>query len=363
MNDNIHIAADAERLERFVLGQLPVGEGLRVEEHLRGCPECARAVRAERELAAGIRRFARLELKARLARRLRTAGPVAVPWQRIVAAAAVLLIAVGIGWFSDWFGIPGREPATTLGEIAEQQGPSGAEPSAGSTGGDLHAREAESKAATDEKLDALAANEAQGKGQTLGGEGEAKKETGASPARRAESGAGRTVLEDRGAGLPDVTAEKSAAAPIEGRQFWTTGVVLEEPPAPAAEEYLRKDAPDEELREADQARLRTQGTATRQKQATSQVTPVVLIDQRPLSSLPPAQQMLQMQSERLQVQTLLDQRSDTLRIMLYLERLVDARSLRSATAERISEDSLVVRIEGQAIGIHLPPPLQGGLAR
>jgi hypothetical protein len=359
MTDDIHIAADPERLERFVLGQLPDGERRHVEEHLRGCPECARAARAERELAAGVRRFARQELKARLARRLRNPAPVAVPWQPIAAAAAVLLIALGIGWYSNWFGIPGREPVATLGEIAEQKLPSDAERTVDSNGGDIQARDAESRVAADGKLDALAANEAQGKGQALGSEGEAKKETEASAARRAESEAGRNVLEDRGAPMAAGVAEKSAAAPAAGRQFWATGVLLEEAPAPAAEENFRKDVSDEALREADQARLRTQGTMTRQKRATAQVTPVVLIDQRPLSSLPSAQQMLQMQSERPQVQTLLDQRSDTLRVMLYLERLVDSSSLRSATAERIGEDSLVVRIDGQAIGIRLPPPLHG----
>jgi len=358
MTDDIHIAADPERLERYVLGRLPDGERRRVEEHLRGCPECARAVRAERELAAGVRRFARQELKARLSRRLRNPAPVAVPWQPI-AAAAVLIIAVGIGWYSNWFGIPGREPVATLEKFAEQTIPSGVKRTVDSTGGDIPPRDAESREAADGKLDALAANEAQGKGQALGSEGEAKKETEASPARRAESEAGRNVLEDRGAPSPAGAAEKSAAAPAGGRQFWATGVVLEEAPAPAAEEDVRKDAPDEALRDADQARLRTQGTMTRQKRAIAQVTPVVLIDQRPLSSLPPTQQMLQMQSERPQVQALLDQRSDTLRVMLYLERLVDSSSLRSATAEKVGDDSLVVRIEGQAIGIRLPPPLHG----
>jgi hypothetical protein len=141
------------------------------------------------------------------------------------------------------------------------------------------------------------------------------------------------------------------------QQAWATGIVLEEPHALAEEQRLGKDKADDALREEEQLGLRTQGTVTREKRAAAPTAPVVLIDQRPFSSLPPAQQMLQLQSVRGEVQTLLEERGDTLRVLLYLERPLDPQALHSATAQQVGDDSLIIRVQGQTIGLRVPPPL------
>jgi hypothetical protein len=101
--------------------------------------------------------------------------------------------------------------------------------------------------------------------------------------------------------------------------------------------------------------VRTDRLAAIQAAATRQA---VVLDQRSPSSLPPAQQALQYRSRTNTIQTLIEERADTLRINLYPDVPIDANALRNARAERIGEDSLIITVEGQQIGFRLPPELR-----
>src|SRR5713101_2936706 len=52
-----HWSDDTELLERFVLNRLEPAKRQELEAHLRVCETCQRAVRAEQELVAGVRRL------------------------------------------------------------------------------------------------------------------------------------------------------------------------------------------------------------------------------------------------------------------------------------------------------------------
>lgn len=97
-----HWTDDEDLLARFVLGKLDAGEASSLQQHLEECARCAEAVRAERVIAAGLKRAGREELKQRLAHRLGQRS-----WQfnwyqaAGIAAAVVLLVTVAIR--DDWF--------------------------------------------------------------------------------------------------------------------------------------------------------------------------------------------------------------------------------------------------------------------
>ena len=97
-----HIADDPGRLEELVLGRLSDAERAEVEAHASGCERCARAIRNEQLLTAGAKRMGRDILKERLKAALEE-PTLGIPWVRILSAAAVLFLLVGVGWLNHWF--------------------------------------------------------------------------------------------------------------------------------------------------------------------------------------------------------------------------------------------------------------------
>jgi len=98
-----HWTDDEDLLARFVLGQLDARETSSLEQHLVECARCADAVRAERLIAAGLKRAGREDLKQRLSHRISQHRSYEFNWYQAagIAAAIVLLVTVGIRY--DWF--------------------------------------------------------------------------------------------------------------------------------------------------------------------------------------------------------------------------------------------------------------------
>jgi hypothetical protein len=104
-----------ELIERYVLGQLSPPEQAAFERRLARDPTLREDLRRERAIAQGVRRAGREELKRRIAvaaghspRGLHRPG---IPWGRITALAAMLLIVTGIALWQRWFmPLPAGEP-------------------------------------------------------------------------------------------------------------------------------------------------------------------------------------------------------------------------------------------------------------
>lgn len=102
-SDDIHWTDDPELIEKFVLHQLNPEERNELEDHLRICEVCKRALRSEQVLLAGIRRSGRERFRATLAKKLPRATPAAIPWPHILSAAAIIILLTGIGIYNRWF--------------------------------------------------------------------------------------------------------------------------------------------------------------------------------------------------------------------------------------------------------------------
>lgn len=101
--NNHHWTSDADLVERFVLDRLDPSERALLEGHLSMCDTCRAVVHAEEQLAAGIRRAGKNQLKDRLKNRIVMTERVHTPWVRILSAAAVIVILTGIGIYYNWF--------------------------------------------------------------------------------------------------------------------------------------------------------------------------------------------------------------------------------------------------------------------
>ncbi|MBI2619723.1 MAG: zf-HC2 domain-containing protein [Ignavibacteriales bacterium] len=98
-----HWTRNPELLEQYVLDRLGNSERVSLDEHLRECDSCRKAVQDEKDLIFGVKRFGREEMKQRLAARVQQSHTGPIPWPHVVSVAAVLLIVVGLGIYNRWW--------------------------------------------------------------------------------------------------------------------------------------------------------------------------------------------------------------------------------------------------------------------
>ncbi|MBK7257632.1 MAG: hypothetical protein IPI01_07480 [Ignavibacteriae bacterium] len=104
-----------EQLEEAACGRLPAHSLAAVEAHCAVCSPCRTAYDQELLIVRGTRSWARAALKARIASRVAQGQRVQVPWTRILAAAAVLLVIAGTGIYYQWLRMP---PASSISDTA-----------------------------------------------------------------------------------------------------------------------------------------------------------------------------------------------------------------------------------------------------
>ncbi|MFH0990826.1 MAG: hypothetical protein V1799_12500 [bacterium] len=98
-----HWATDEELRERFVAGRVSKEEQRLLAQHLHQCDMCNALVRDEQILAAGIKRTGRIELQARLRARINNLPRQVWTWYQVAGAAAVILLLLTLGIHNQWF--------------------------------------------------------------------------------------------------------------------------------------------------------------------------------------------------------------------------------------------------------------------
>ncbi|MBI3788218.1 MAG: zf-HC2 domain-containing protein, partial [Ignavibacteriales bacterium] len=78
-------------VERFVLNRIEPNERKTLEAHLAVCGACRLAIRSEQEFVAGVRRFGRDELKARLKQRIGETKSRQLSWAQVISVAAAIV--------------------------------------------------------------------------------------------------------------------------------------------------------------------------------------------------------------------------------------------------------------------------------
>ncbi|HEY6952451.1 MAG TPA: zf-HC2 domain-containing protein, partial [Bacteroidota bacterium] len=123
-HNGIHWTEDDVLLGEYILGRVPDEEKRRLDAHLEICRQCRQAVQTEKEMAAGIRLYGRGQVASRLQQRLKNRSERnrrIVTWQRILSAAAVLVIVAGIGIYKQWFSWGERKDLLTREDFQESK--------------------------------------------------------------------------------------------------------------------------------------------------------------------------------------------------------------------------------------------------
>lgn len=327
------LADDHELLERFVLEKLTESERAELDEHLRTCEVCRKAVHIERMMAAGARRLGRDEAKERLARRLSLDRHTTFPW-RTLAAAAVIITLIGVSITSRWFAT--REPLPPSPELGQVHTPA----------------VGEDQRADAKKSDYAAPSPARKKEEAAtGGKGAAAESVmpyaPAAAAPQTEAPKENFASANKARKLTSAMDEEkiNATGLLERSQsFWTAGTVLQQPAEEGArlrDALLKPAAPARVEKDADALSVQNEIRA-------------VSISQRSAADLPQARQALQKQTTPTQVQTLVEQREGGVHLTLYLDSLVDETALKNSTVRQVGPDSAIVRIANQEIGYRIP---------
>lgn len=332
--EETHPFRDPDILEGYALDRLPPRERSMIDEHCRECSECRQLLEEELRLAAGVRRMARKQMQQRLTDRLSAPHGREIPWPRVIAVAATLLVVAGVSVIGLWLQQGKKEAASPPGTAApsyaaeqDQLRPALPPPAGKAQPLPRNAEVPESKSGRHEGKDLAAAAEA---------EGGRKDETGIQNLETMEK-------TERAAG--------AAAAPRGGSsgEYWTEGIVSEGPTVTGA---ARSDAMEENRPPAPEIQTRSA-----QKAAATSVAPnqQVMLAQQP-------SRFLQRRGEQMQVKgkgvpTLVQKVNGRLTLTLYPDSLYSPQVLQQATVLRSGEDSLLIQIGNQVIRYRLPSSL------
>jgi len=351
--NNFHWTADEDLLERFVLNRVEPQVRGGLEAHLLECEECRRAVLAEQQIAAGICRAGREALKARLKHRTRVLPLRQVNWYQVAGIAATIVIVVTLGIHYRWFfGSRVEEPV-----ITEQEQLKAAEPEEQAKRAEEHLPSPAEKKDTERRPTTIPQAEVSGASGTK----KARPDLDVESSRRVA-----VPSEEKGKEAKVEQLQLAAAAPakkgeaaldqsaIGANSIWVEGQVLSlQLPEAAAPQYLMRQ--DEKQTD----RLRAQkmvarGSKGEQKRglAEAEGERALVVEQRPISSLPVTQRMKQQAST---VQALLQRTEESISVTLYLDPPVNELVLQNAVVNPVGEDSIIVKLGSQLIGYKLPP--------
>jgi hypothetical protein len=357
---NPHWTEDEVLLSQFVLGRTSVEVKKELEEHLRICSQCREAVQKERGLASGIRQYGRKAIKSRLKNQLDAKSAVyhkLLTWQRVVSAAAVVVIITGVGIFSHWFSRGENHIPILTQESEKTTKPSGGE------------------VATNQSQKSVAQSDAQSAHAELGRSKESRDDSQVLNLQGAQTpvGAPRTQSElttsmkgmQNLSGVPSTgegaISMKKDLGNLQDQigteqanvvQFWAEGRVLREQRRGANNfKALKKAAsPDRNIPESKQS-ART--IDRQQPMHTILDWEEIAIRQQNTHFLPPSRQEMQREdSSRVQMQVKQSDQGTTL--TMYLDVLFDETELREARVEQVAPDSIVIEAESRAIGFKIP---------
>jgi hypothetical protein len=360
-NVNLHWTEDEDLLSLYVLNRLSAEERKKLEVHLVSCLHCREAVRQERELVSGIRQFGREEVKSRLKRQLAQKSYSyhrLISWQRVLSAAAVMFVVVGLGIYNRWFSWGERKNLPTTQEMHEPEKvlTENAHKIAQSKQKETTTAEEQIplKTLRDDKADEKhpteqiqSAQSSVAVSKTQSGQNESVNKLENTVAAPSSGGGGISLNKDIGKVKDQIGAAQSGV-----KQFWIEGIVLQEQ-GRAVREGLSLDKMSASKRNMPKSKKSSEQIG-RQPSAEEILTQnEIRISQQYVRLLPPARQKLQ-QVHGQAIQTSVQQSDRGTTLTMYLDTLFNDEDLRNAKVEEILPDSLVIEVESRKIGFKIP---------
>lgn len=344
---NIHWTEDQELLEQFILHRLDEARRKELEAHLLVCEECQLAVKNEQELVLGIKRVGREEMKARLKERIAGTKPEPssrqIPWVRVLSAAAIIVILVGVGIYDRWFT---KEQPNTSEQLISQQQPATAR----------EIPEAQKNATAEQEKskhdvapsNVLRRDQASPYGdELLAKQDKAVRQGEAGQAMKLQApetdivGAGK-----KDAVLHDEAGRKAPEDVVSPKRIWVDGNVLRT----ESSEMMK------EARQEDRQLKALQPSVSAQTAIAAKVVGVT-VTELPLEELPALRQMRQQRLRDPIVQTRIEHLEGEIHFMVYRNNPSLKGKPQQAVLRQIGSDSLVISVGRERIGYKV----QGGI--
>jgi len=342
---NEHWTDDAELLERYVLQRVEQDQREKLESHLNACMQCRAAVDEEMHLAAGIRRAARAELKARLRQTVTAERVIALPWIRLATAAAIVVILVGVGIYNDWFTWYGEKQYTPAFRQEEEVSESreGAKPPSVS---EDEQPGKETKGADDQRAKPQALEKRVSREPARERTLEKGKHTDIAPDAIADKISGDALKKER-------ESQDEVAGAETGLPGWS--VLVEGTILPPPRETSQLIMAQTESSASEGAR-----SHARQKAGTPELSQKIFVQQGTrsqtfiLHQLPASRLKDQRGATPRTIPSLIESTEQGLKLTLYPEILYGEEELQRATIEPIGQDSIILTLGNQRIGYRIP---------
>jgi hypothetical protein len=341
---DIHWAHDPEKLRGYILGKVPEQERSALEAHAAHCSECQIVVARERQIIAGVRAYGRKKLKEDLKERLGEAQNKRVPWNRLVSAAAVIMVLLGIGIYNNWFVLERPSHETTLARKDDAVPP-----------GTGHNQSVETTPAGKNRDEPGGLPSKPRKGDVKftrpSGTADEKKPVGKDLAEFKEK-AMKPAASQSGAGAGGQPSEKQdiddemRAREARGlqSQIWIDGILIPESDESRGKAKRLSEKTPTVMQKDEMGRLISPSVSQQR----------ITLVQRSTEGLPLEQRQKQQFAGVSTVPTLIERTNEGLRMILYLESAVSESSLHHAQIQRPEDDSLVLEFDRRRIGYRIP---------
>ena len=340
---------DPERIEKYILNKLSTEEKKRLDAEIADCEPCKAKLRKELDLAVGVRRYGRDSMKARLRKKLRRERATQFfNYQYIGLAAAVVIIAIGLGAYQIWFSDLVAPKRFHQQEIVLKQSLDSANTIVESQSADQ--KRAASKPQTEQKE----SDRLSDKSTSVKQKNEITENNTVDKSAPIISNAESNQLSAGAAGKSEAMVSEITSAESSPSAIWLIGQIVvvnelaQERALSTAKNQKRDNATISEQR---RSKTNSQSLETITLNKKTKENNIVL-QQRSMKDLP-IERSQQRTVQQREIETLLERTEDGIQLTLFDDSIKES-DMKNAVVERLSDDSIVVSLPNQRIAYRLP---------
>ncbi|MDP1676695.1 MAG: hypothetical protein Q8L88_07480 [Bacteroidota bacterium] len=350
MNDDTkkYWTDDPELVEKYILNKISAEEKKRLDAEIADCEPCKAKLQEELEIAAGIRHYGRDILKARLRKKLRRERATQFfNYQYVGLAAAVVIIAIGLGAYQIWFSDLVAPKKFHQQEIVFKQSEDSAAISSESSDEE---RKSEAGKPEDEHKESDQRLEQSSSQQKM----EIAEQGDLAQSAPAVSSVDQKQSLSGAAGKSDDLVGEGSKSESTPSAIWLIGqIVIVNESVQDNEISASKIQKEKDTKFSEQRRPKTNSqsleTITLNKKVKENN---IILQQRSMKDLPIGRSQQRTGQQR-EIETLFERTDKGIQLTLYDDSINES-DMKDAIVERVSEDSIVVSLPNQRIAYRLP---------
>ncbi len=340
---------DPELVEKYILNKLSAEEKKRMDAEIADCEPCQVKLQEEIEILAGIRRHGRDIIKAKLRKKLqRERSSQFFNYQYIGLAAAVLIIAIGLGAYQIWFSDLVAPKKFHQQEIVFKQ-------SEDSSRTQIESQPAEQQ--QDElkpRADQKESDRLPDKSKSAQQKSEIAENNAVDKSAPVISNTESNQLSLGAAGKSDGMVSEAVSAENSPSAIWLIGQIVV-----VSESVHDRALSTSKIQKGNDAKFSEQRRSKTNFQSLETITlnkkvkeNNIVLQQRSTKDLP-VERSQQRAGQQREIETLFERTDNGIQLTLYDDSIKES-DVKDAIVERLSEDSIVVSITNQRISYRLP---------